>query len=174
MFCECFVLAAFEQMGVSPGLWKNLKSCGFVLISALALPSQSLGGSSGTGKVSTLASLQKNGLIYWIVPSVLCWQWPSKEVLWHTHPGLSEFIELIIFNNILGIISGWCVFAFVLMSSHCCSSVFNTPFYTFPASATLNDHGILGKATGNYIMVPTSLCIDFSTDLLVSEPKNCW
>lgn len=88
--------------------------------------------------------------------------------------GLSELVELIIFNNILGIISGCCVFAFILMSSHCCSSAFNTPFYVFPASATLNDHGILGKATGNYIMVPTSLCIDFSTDLLVSEPKNFW
>lgn len=57
---------------VSPQASGTLRSCGFVLISALALPSQDLGGSSGIGNVSALAFLQKNGLIYWIVLSVLC------------------------------------------------------------------------------------------------------
>lgn len=62
----------------------------------------------------------------------------------------------IFLTTFLGIIFGWCVFAFVLMSPHCCSSAFNAPFYVFPASATWNDQWILGKTTGNDIIVPTS------------------
>lgn len=72
----------------------------------------------------------------------------------------------------LGIIFGWCTFAFIVMSPHCCSVAFNPPFHVFPASATLDDYGILGKATGNDIMVATSSV--YWLFLLVSEPKICW
>lgn len=172
VFCEYFVLPASGQMGVFP---RPLEPSGLVVLCSfqhLLCPPriwvvlQVLVMYQPQHFCKRMASFTGLCFLY----SAL----PSKEVLWHTHPGLPEPTELIIFNNILGIISGWCIFAFVLMSSCCCSSVSNTPFYVFPASATLNDHGILGKATGNYIMVPTSLGIDFSTGLLVSETENCW
>lgn len=73
VFCEYFVLPASGQMGVCPGLWNPqvLWFCAH-FSTCFALPGQDLGGSSGIGNVSALAFLQKNGLIYWIVLSVLC------------------------------------------------------------------------------------------------------
>lgn len=149
MFCS-------SQMGGSESL---LLYC-FVLNATFVLSSQELHGSSDNGYVPILVLLQKHGLIYgillpaiWLSATVFqkCIQVPVRP----THPKLLEFVEVNIFNTVLGN-NLWTVSVFIWSHSTAVVAAFSALLNGFPASATLNDHGIHEKAGGNDITVPTN------------------
>lgn len=145
-----------SQMGASESLL--LYCC--VLIATFVLSSQELHGSSYNGCVPILVFLHKHGLIYGILLPIIwlsamvfqkCIQVPVRP----TNPKLLEFVEVNIFNTVLGN-NLWMVSVFIWSDSTAVVAAFSALLNGFPATATLNDHGIREKAGGNDIMVPTN------------------